>query len=428
MRKALVALLLLICGVARADPPGMVTGGYYHSILHIYAEGQQTSQPTDINGIPYVNCFVGCSASGGTLTVQGVGGGFPLPISAASLPLPTGAATAANQTSVQGTAGAPAATVESVQGVVGGTPVPVSGTFSIGGTAANNADGVAAVGTGLGQQQEYPFLWNGATFDRWYGDKTNGAFVNIKTSVALPVTGTFFQATQPVSAASLPLPSGASTSANQATEITSLGTINTTLGSPFQAGGAISNTSFGATQSGSWTVQPGNTANTVPWMVQEAALAPGAATAALQSSVQGPVGQPAMKALSIQGAPLMTPLLVQPAGPFPVTAQPATASRVSGTASQTSGTTSTLLIPGTGQRIYVTSFSCANTGASASLISFQDGSGGSTLWTTIVPAGGGSNLGGSTPLFWTSNGNPLYWVPATSSSTVYCSAAGFSGP
>lgn len=36
---------------------------------------------------------------------------------------------------------------------------------------------------------------------------------------SLPVTGTFYQATQPVSAASLPLPSGASTSANQTTII-----------------------------------------------------------------------------------------------------------------------------------------------------------------------------------------------------------------
>lgn len=40
------------------------------------------------------------------------------------------------------------------------------------------------------------------------------------------VTGTFFQATQPVSAAALPLPSGAATSANQATEIASLASID----------------------------------------------------------------------------------------------------------------------------------------------------------------------------------------------------------
>ena len=108
-------------------------------------------------------------------------------------------------------------------------PLQVTGTLSIGGTAANNADNVAAVSTGLGQQQIYPFLWNGSTFDRWYGDKTNGAFVNIKTSVlptgaaldaslqsiltklnaSIAVTGTFWQATQPISAVSLPLPTGA---------------------------------------------------------------------------------------------------------------------------------------------------------------------------------------------------------------------------
>jgi hypothetical protein len=49
----------------------------------------------------------------------------------------------------------------------------------------------------------------------------------------------------PISAAALPLPTGAATAAG-------LTTINTTLGSPFQAGGSIGNTAFGATQSGSW--------------------------------------------------------------------------------------------------------------------------------------------------------------------------------
>lgn len=47
--------------------------------------------------------------------------------------------------------------------------------------------------------------------------------VTVSGSVA--VTGTFWQATQPVSAASLPLPSGASTAANQATANSSLGTL-----------------------------------------------------------------------------------------------------------------------------------------------------------------------------------------------------------
>lgn len=50
-------------------------------------------------------------------------------------------------------------------------------------------------------------------------------------ATAIPVSGTFFQVTQPVSAASLPLPSGASTAANQTTEIGSLASIDTKLSS-----------------------------------------------------------------------------------------------------------------------------------------------------------------------------------------------------
>lgn len=49
---------------------------------------------------------------------------------------------------------------------------------------------------------------------------------------ALPVTGAFFQATQPVSAASLPLPTGAATSALQTTANASLTSIDTKLTAP----------------------------------------------------------------------------------------------------------------------------------------------------------------------------------------------------
>lgn len=50
------------------------------------------------------------------------------------------------------------------------------------------------------------------------------------SNASLAVTGTFWQATQPISVASLPLPAGAAT--------------NSALGSPFQAGGNIGNTGF----------------------------------------------------------------------------------------------------------------------------------------------------------------------------------------
>ena len=75
------------------------------------------------------------------------------PVSAASLPLPAGAATSADQVNVQSAPGTAQTTAVTIQG---------------------NASGIA-----------------------------------------VPVSGTFWQATQPVSAASLPLPAGASTAANQ---------------------------------------------------------------------------------------------------------------------------------------------------------------------------------------------------------------------
>src|SRR6185312_3481643 len=47
------------------------------------------------------------------------------------------------------------------------------------------------------------------------------------SNASVAVTGTFFQATQPISASTLPLPTGAATSANQTTELSSLATIAT---------------------------------------------------------------------------------------------------------------------------------------------------------------------------------------------------------
>ena len=87
--------------------------------------------------------------------------------------------------------------------------------------------------------------------------------------------------------ASAGLAAGAATSANQATEITALGTINTTLGTPFQAGGSVGITgtlpAFAATP----TFNLG-TLN-------------GAATAGNQTAVQSAPGTPQTTAMTIQG-------------------------------------------------------------------------------------------------------------------------------
>lgn len=87
----------------------------------------------------------------------------------------------------------------------------------------------------------------------------------------------------------------------------------TALGSPFQAGGSIGNTTFASTQSGTWTVQPGNTANTTAWKVDGSAvtqpmsaaslpLPTGAATEATLSTLNGKVTAVNTGAVTISAA------------------------------------------------------------------------------------------------------------------------------
>jgi hypothetical protein len=68
--------------------------------------------------------------------------------------------------------------------------------------------------------------------------------------------------TQPISAASLPLPTGAATAAGLTTIDVDLGIINANL----------TNGNLKAAQQGTWTVQPGNTANTIAWKVDGSAV------------------------------------------------------------------------------------------------------------------------------------------------------------
>ncbi|WP_294538114.1 hypothetical protein [uncultured Rhodoblastus sp.] len=159
-----------------------------------------------------------------------------LAISVASLPLPTGAATAANQPSLVTTSAGGAGrsvvadpttglganvaafhnadnqALGTVYGILtGGVDQLVNSAgnldrkrgvsgdaMAITGLAAEvpmifngssydrlrSVSGDAASATGI--VQEAVALWNGLTYDRWYGDKTNGAFVNVKQLPALP--------------------------------------------------------------------------------------------------------------------------------------------------------------------------------------------------------------------------------------------------
>ena len=130
-----------------------------------------------------------------------------------------------------------------------------------GGSFNNNADAVATSSTN-GQNAAWLYAFNGTSWDRLRDDGSKNLDVNINAaSSPVGVTGTFWQATQPISAASLPLPSGAATSALQTTGNTALSTINSTLGSPMQNSGGSVTANLG-TLNGAATAALQTTGNT----------------------------------------------------------------------------------------------------------------------------------------------------------------------
>lgn len=129
----------------------------------------------------------------------------------------------------------------------------------------------------------------------------NTSLGNIDTNVALLTTQSDFDTKTGSLTEAAPASDTASSGVNGrlqriAQRLTSM---ITALGSPFQAGGSIGNTAFGSTQSGTWTVQPGNTPNSTPWLVTDTAGTSGgltmsktiSAASTNATSVKGSAGQ-----------------------------------------------------------------------------------------------------------------------------------------
>lgn len=142
------------------------------------------------------------------------GSGVTQPISAVSLPLPTGAATETTLSALNTKVPANL-TVTATRLLVDGSGVtqPISAASLPLPTGAATETTLAAINT------KTPALGQAVM-------ASSVPVVIASNQSALPVTGTFFQATQPISAASLPLPTGAATSANQATANASLSSID----------------------------------------------------------------------------------------------------------------------------------------------------------------------------------------------------------
>lgn len=102
---------------------------------------------------------------------------------------------------------------------------------------------------------------------------TTGGLLRVDASgVAVPVTGTFWQTTQPVSLASIPaLPAHQSVNVDQLngtapdtnSGVKSAGTLRVVIATDQP----VLTNALAVSQNGTWTVQPGNTANTTPWLV-----------------------------------------------------------------------------------------------------------------------------------------------------------------
>jgi hypothetical protein len=357
-------------------------GGFYNSSITNLTSGQGGAVQLTADRMMYVNIGkVAGSTVGSGIPVTGTFWQATQPVSAASLPLPTGAATAANQEVTA--AGTSATSAQGVQGVTGGVPVPVSGTiacsncsggasfddeasFSAGTTPLNLGGGfyqTTATSNALtnGQGGAFQLTANRALFTNLRNSSgTEIGTASTPVQVSLASTGLNSTAVA-VSAASLPLPSGAATAANQTN-------VQGTAGSPASTVVSVQGVASGTA---------------VP--ISSSTLA----TAANQTSVQGTVGAGTAPADMNVGGGLYNSTLPTPSAGQSVAAQFDSSGRqittlwadkgnqLQGAASAT-GTSATTIIAaqGSGIKIYVTDLQCyrSDGGTSAVTITLNDGS------------------------------------------------------
>lgn len=234
--------------------------------------------------------------------------------------------------------------VQPVSGTFFQTTQPVSGTITANiGTSGSLLTDTQLRATPVPVSATQSGTWtvqpgNTANTTAW---KVDGSAVTQPVSGAFfqavqPVSGAFFQATQPISAVNLDV--ALSTRLKPADTLAGITTV-----------GSITNP-VAVTQSGVWTVQPGNTANTTAWKVDGSAvtqpisavalpLPTGAATAAKQPAL-GTAGVASANVITVQGIASMTPLKVDGSG----VTQPVS-DVMNGTALQADLTITTIAVP-----------------------------------------------------------------------------------
>lgn len=339
---------------ASIDPSGLATSANQDTII------------TDTGVIAANASLISERLIDGTITVDG--SGVTQPISAAALPLPSGAATAANQTTIIGH-------VDGVETLLGTIDADT-------GNIATSTSAAAANASLISQQLQTGIVVNASLPNAIIANASIPAVIRVNASIPSAI----------IANASIP-------------------------------GGVV------VTNAGTFAVQVSSTT----------ALTPGTAAANLGKAEDAAhsSGDTGVFSLGVANASLTqlssavldyTPIAVERTGEVMVNKAPR-GMKVRGTAS-TAGSGDTSLIAASGNaglKTYVTSLQVANTGSTDVLVTLKDGSGGSTIGYTIAPAGGGSNVVYETELV-TSANTALFFAANASTSTLYAAAQGYLAP
>ena len=198
----------------QVTPAGMLlVGAEFNTTPTTITSGNSSPLQLDSAGNLLVNIKAGAGSGG---TASNFGSAFPATGTAAGAEYLTTAPTLTNgqmvalQTNISGSLKVDGSAVtQPVSGTFWQATQPVSGTVTVTQATAANLN-ATVTGTITANQ--------GGTWTVQPGNTANTtAWLVTGTGGTFPVTGTFWQATQPISAASLPLPAGAATSANQPT-------------------------------------------------------------------------------------------------------------------------------------------------------------------------------------------------------------------
>ena len=268
-----------------------------------------------------------------------------------------------------------------------------------------------------------------------------GANNDVTVTGSVAVTGTFYQATQPVSAASLPLPTGAATAALQTQPGVDIGdvTINNASGAAavnIQDGGnsiTVDGTFWQATQPVSGTVTAN--AGTGTMAVSMATNTP-LGTVAHDSADSGAPIKVGGRAVSAEITPVTTgdrsDFITDLAGKQVVLPYANNENFVSGaitTAMTATTSTSLVAAPAAGLRNYITTIIVSNSHATVGTdVIIQDGNAGTTLLT--IPAAavyGGAVINLPVPLRQPTTATAIYCANVTTGASTKVSAVGYKG-